>query len=228
MAGDESKRGASKRHIMTAVEDSLQRLKTDWIDLYQLHEPDPATPLEETLRALDDLVHQGKVRFIGCSNLPAWQVVDSLWIAEKQGLKSFVSCQDEFSLIERKPTNELIPAIEAHGLGLLPYFPLASGLLTGKYRGGSLPEGARITGSPRLKERVMTADNIRIADSLDRYATQKGHTLLELAFGWLLAHRVVSSVIAGATKPEQIQANVAAAGWELTAEELAEVGLLFA
>jgi aryl-alcohol dehydrogenase-like predicted oxidoreductase len=223
MAGDQTRKGGSRRYIMTAVEDSLRRLNTDWIDLYQLHEPDPLTPIEETLRALDDLITQGKVRYIGCSNLPAWQVVDSFWTGKRLGVNDFVSCQDEYSLVERCPEKELIPAVEALGLGLLPYFPLASGLLTGKYQGGVLPEGARISNSPRLKERVMTEANLKLADKLDDYAKQRGHTLLELAFAWLLGHPVVSSVIAGATKAEQVEANVAAADWELSAEEMAEV-----
>jgi len=221
---DPLKKGASKKYIAAAVEDSLRRLRTDWIDLYQLHQPDPATPLEETLRVLDDLVTQGKVRFIGVSNMPAWQVVDSLWTSKTAGLAQFVSCQDEFSLLVRGPEKELIPAMEAHGLGLLPYFPLASGLLTGKYQGGQMPEGTRIANTQRLRDRVMTEQNVRIVDALDKFARDRGHTLLELAFSWLAAHPVISSVIAGATKPEQIDANAAAADWVLTAEEMAEIG----
>ena len=135
MAMDDAgvKKGAARRYIMSAVEDSLRRLRTDWIDLYQLHQPDPLTPIEETLRALDDLVRQGKVRYIGCSNLPAWEVVESIWTSRNGGLEQFVSCQDEYSLVFRGPDKELLPAMQAYGLGLLPYFPLASGLLTGKY-----------------------------------------------------------------------------------------------
>ncbi len=223
MGGDESKKGASRRYIMSEVEDSLRRLRTDRIDLYQLHEPDPDTPIEETLRALDDLVRQGKVRFIGCSNLSAAQVEESLDVSEREGLASFVSCQDEYSLVVRDPEKELMPMIERNGLGMLPYFPLASGLLTGKYKGGNLPEGTRIASSERLRDRVMTEENLRIADELERFASERGHTLLELAFSWLLAHPVISSVIAGATKPEQIEANVAAANWRLTPEEVAEI-----
>lgn len=224
MGPEERKRGASRRYIISAVEDSLRRLQTDWIDLYQLHTGDPLTPIEETLRTLDDLVRQGKVRYIGCSNLPAWQVVDSLWTSKSLGIHSFASCQDEFSLLVRDPERELVPAIEAHGLGLLPYFPLASGLLTGKYKGGNMPEGARITNSPGLQDRVMTARNLEIVAELERFASDRGHTLLHLAFGWLLSHRVVSSVIAGATKPEQVEANAAAGDWELSSDEVVEVG----
>lgn len=228
MGQDSTKKGASRRYIMAAAEDSLRRLKTDWIDLYQLHQPDPLTPIEETLRALDDLVTQGKVRYIGCSNLPAWQVSDALWTSKSLGINAFVSCQDEYSLLIRDPQKELIPAMEAHGLGLLPYFPLASGLLTGKYKGGKMPEGARITKSEGLQNRMMTEKNLQIVESLEQFASARGRTLLELAFGWLLAHPVLSSVIAGATKPEQIAANVQAADWELTAEDMAEIGRIIA
>ncbi|HWA82040.1 MAG TPA: aldo/keto reductase [Fimbriimonadaceae bacterium] len=223
MGADSTKKGASRRYIMAEVEDSLRRLKTDWIDLYQLHQADPLTPIEETLRALDDLVAQGKVRYIGCSNLPAWQVVDALWTSRSLRINAFVSCQDEYSLLVRGPEKELLPAIEAHGLGLLPYFPLASGLLTGKYKGGKMPEGARITKSEGLQNRLMTEKNLAIVENLERFAAKSGHTLLELAFSWLAARPALSSVIAGATKPEQIEVNVKAADWELSAEDLAEI-----
>jgi aryl-alcohol dehydrogenase-like predicted oxidoreductase len=223
MGADESRKGASRRYIMAAVEDSLKRLQTDWIDLYQLHTPDALTPMEETLHALDDLVKQGKVRAIGCSNVPADDVVASLQISKTQSLSAFVSCQDEYSLVVRDPEKELIPAMEQHGLGLLPYFPLASGLLTGKYKAGAMPEGTRIAGSERLRDRVMTDENIRIAAALEEFATARGHSMLELAIGWLASHPVISSVIAGATKPEQVEANAKAVCWELSADEMAEV-----
>lgn len=225
MAMDQAeKKGASRRYIMNAVEDSLRRLRTDWIDLYQLHQPDPHTPIEETLHALDDLVRQGKVRYIGCSNLPAWQVVESLWISDLRNWSAFVSCQDEYSLLVRTPEKELIPAVRHFGLGLLPYFPLASGLLTGKYRHGKpLPEGARLTNSQGLANRYVNEKNWNIVEQLRKFAEDRGHSLLELAFAWLLAHPEVPSVIAGATKPEQVEANVRAAEWLLTPEELAEI-----
>lgn len=223
MAGDDAKKGASRHYIMSAVEDSLRRLRTDWIDLYQLHEPDPNTPLEETMMALNDLVVAGKVRAIGVSNMPAAQVVESLELSENRGFAPFVCCQDEYSLVVREPEKELMPMMEKHGLGLLPYFPLASGLLTGKYKGGARPEGTRITSSERLRDRVMTDKNIRIAEELDAFASARGHSMLELAFSWLIAHPVVSSVIAGATKPEQVEANAKAASWKLTADEMAEI-----
>jgi aryl-alcohol dehydrogenase-like predicted oxidoreductase len=221
-------KGASRRYIMRAVEDSLRRLKTDWIDLYQQHRPDPLTPIEETLRALDDLVRQGKVRYIGCSNLPAWQVVEAQWTARHEGLNPFVSCQDEYSLVVRNIVEpELAPAMQRYGMGLLPFFPLASGLLTGKYkRNTPLPGDARLANTPRLADRYLTERNWAIAERLDDWVSARGHTLLELAFSWLLAQAPVSSVIAGATKPEQLDANVKAGAWTLTSAELAEIDAL--
>jgi aryl-alcohol dehydrogenase-like predicted oxidoreductase len=216
--------GASRRYIIAAVEASLRRLRTDWIDLYQQHETDDATPIEETLRALEDLIRAGKVRYIGCSNFAAWQVADAVWTARQAGVNGFVSCQDEYSLVMRGHEAELLPAMRAHGLGLLPYFPLASGLLTGKYRRNRpMPEGARLTRTQRLADKYLTETNWTIAERLADFAEARGHTLLELAFSWLLAQAPVASVIAGATQPEQIAANVAAGGWRLSAEELAEV-----
>jgi len=221
--------GASRRYIMTAVEASLRRLKTDWIDLYQQHRPDPRTPIEETLRALDDLVRQGKVRYVGCSNLPAWQVVEAVFTSKHLGLNAYVSCQDEYSLVVREPDKELIPAMQRHGLGLLPYFPLASGLLTGKYRrNAQMPQGARLSKIQRLSDRFLTEDNWAKAERLADFCEKRGHSLLELAFSWLAARPTVASVIAGATRPEQIEANIRAVGWTLTPEEIAEVDRLAA
>jgi aryl-alcohol dehydrogenase-like predicted oxidoreductase len=217
-------RGTSRRYIMTAVEASLRRLKTDWIDLYQLHFPDPATPIEETLRALDDLVRSGKVRYVGHTNLAGWQIADAHWTALHHNLNAFVSAQDEYSLVVRDVESEKLPAVEAFGLGFLPYFPLASGLLTGKYeRGKAAPQGTRFAKSPALAERYMTERNVAIVEQLKAFCAERGHTMLELAFSWLASRPCVSSVIAGATQPEQIEQNVAAAGWKLTAEELARV-----
>jgi aryl-alcohol dehydrogenase-like predicted oxidoreductase len=229
MAMDDAgvRNGASRRYILSAVEASLQRLKTDWIDLYQLHQPDPLTPIEETLRALGDLIRQGKVRYVGCSNLPAWQVVDALWTAKHAGLDRFVCCQDEYSLVVREPERELVPMMERHGLGLLPYFPLASGLLTGKYkRNASMPASARLTGTKRLADRYLTEANWRIVERLEDFCARRGRTLLELAFSWLAARPTVASVIAGATQPEQVEANVRAVEWSLTPEDLAEIDRL--
>ena len=220
-------KGGSRRYIMSAVEDSLRRLKTDWIDLYQIHQPDPLTPIEETLRALDDLIREGKVRYVGCSNLPAWQVVEAQWTAKSCGLNAFISCQDEYSLVLRDPDRDLIPAMQKYGLGLLPYFPLASGLLTGKYkRNAPMPEDARLTKTQRLADRYMTEQNWTIVERLEDFCATRGHTMLELAFSWLAARPTVASVIAGATKPEQLEQNVRAVNWAMTGGELAEVDRL--
>jgi aryl-alcohol dehydrogenase-like predicted oxidoreductase len=217
-------RGASRRYVMQAVEASLNRLRTDWIDLYQLHRPDPQTPIEETLRALDDLVRQGKVRFIGCSNLSAQQVIAAQEAARRHGLAAFVSCQDEYSLLVRGIERELVPAAKAHGLGILPYFPLASGLLTGKYRRGAPPPpGTRLAKNPRHAQEFISERNWRIVAELEAFASRRGRSIVELAVSWLLRDPVVGSVIAGATTPEQVEQNVGAAGWTLSAEDLAEI-----
>ncbi len=217
-------KGASRRYIMSAVQASLKRLKTDYIDLYQLHKPDPRTPIEETLRTLNDLVRMGMVRYIGCSNLPAWQVSDAYWTARSLGLEGFASCQDEYSLLVRDVERELVPAIERYQMGLLPYFPLASGLLSGKYRKDApMPEDARLTKNQNLAKGVLTERNWQIVEQLRAFCEARGHSLLELAFSWLAARPVVSSVIAGATKSEQLEQNVQAVNWKLTPEELAEV-----
>jgi aryl-alcohol dehydrogenase-like predicted oxidoreductase len=216
--------GGSRRYIMTAIEDSLRRLQTDYIDLYQMHQLDPRTPIEETLRALDDLVRHGKVRYLGCSNFPAWRMTEAAWTARVAGLHGFVSCQDEYSLVHRQPEAELLPAARHLGFGLLPYFPLASGLLTGKYRrNANLPAGTRLANTQRLADRYLTERNWTIAEKLGDFVDQRGRTMLELAFSWLLAQSPVASVIAGATRPEQLEQNVNAGSWALTAEELAEI-----
>ncbi len=215
--------GASRRYIMSEVEDSLRRLRTDWIDLYQLHQPDPRTPIEETLRALDDLVRQGKVRYIGCSNLPGWQVAEAHWTARELGTNGFISCQDEYSLLVRKIEAELIPAMQAYGLGLLPYFPLASGLLTGKYRRDHLPEGTRLSNTKALADRYLTEANWRKVERLAQFCADRGRTMLELVFSWLASRPGVASVIAGATKPEQLEQNVNAVNWALTAEDISAI-----
>jgi aryl-alcohol dehydrogenase-like predicted oxidoreductase len=224
MSDDGTKIGASRRYIMSAVEDSLARLKTDWLDLYQLHQLDPLTPMDETLRALEDLVTQGKVRYIGCSNLASWQVVESQWISKSSNLNRFVSCQDEYNILNRSIERELIPAMQQYGCGLLPYFPLASGLLTGKYQSNKMPKGARLTDMPTFANRVyVTDENFSIIDKLDAFAKANGHTLLELAFSWMAARPTTASIIAGATKPEQIDENVASIGWKMTQEQISEV-----
>jgi aryl-alcohol dehydrogenase-like predicted oxidoreductase len=220
-------RGASRRYVMTAVEASLRRLKTDWIDLYQLHRPDPLTPIEETLRALDDLIRQGKVRYVGNSNFAAWQAVEAHWTARDRNLNGFIACQNEYSLIKRDIEAELAGAMQACGLGLLPYFPLAAGLLTGKYRRQAPPPpGTRMARMQGLAERYLTPANFAIVERLEEFSARHGHVLLELAFSWLLARAPVASVIAGATKPEQVEQNVKAAGWALMPEDLAEIDRL--
>lgn len=223
------KKGGSRRYIVEAVEASLKRLKTDWIDLYQIHRPDPLTPIEETLRTLEDLIRQGKVRYIGCSNLPSWQVADAYWTARNHGIEGFASCQDEYSLLVRGAERELIPAARHFGMGLLPYFPLANGLLTGKYkRNQPMPDGARMTREAQRANEVLTEANWQKTEKLSAFCEKHGKTMVELAFSWLAAQPVVSSVIAGATRPEQIEANVKAAGWTLNADELAEIDAITA
>ena len=228
MAMDEAGalKGAARRYILSAAEASLQRLKTDWIDLYQLHQPDPLTPIEETLRTLDDLVRQGKVRYIGCSNLPAWQVVEAQWTAKHLGLSAFISCQDEYSLLVRDPERELLPAMEAYGLGLFPYFPLACGLLTGKYRRNQMPEGARLTHWKMLADRFLTDANWKKVEQLEDFCKKRQCALLEVAFAWLAARPTVSSIIAGATRPEQVEQNVKAVDRVLTSDDLSEIARL--
>jgi aryl-alcohol dehydrogenase-like predicted oxidoreductase len=217
-------KGASRRYIMQAVEASLTRLRTDWLDLYQLHRPDPQTPIEETLRALDDLVRQGKVRFIGCSNLSAQQLIEAQDTSRRLKLAAFVSCQDEYSLLVRDIEKELLPAAKARGMSILPYFPLASGLLSGKYkRGTPPPPGSRLAKIPRHADDFMTERNWRIVGELEAFVTQRGRSMLELAFSWLLSDGAVASVIAGATSPEQVEQNIRAANWTLSADELAEI-----
>jgi len=221
-------KGASRRYIMQAVEASLQRLNTDYIDLYQIHFPDPDTPIQETLAALDDLVHQGKVRYLGCSNFSGWQLADADWTAAAFGYAAFVSAQNQYSLLDRRAEREVIPACEHFGLGLLPYFPLASGLLTGKYRRGQPPpEGTRLSNPSPAVTTALSDANFDVVEALTRFAEERGHNLLELALCWLLSQPVVSSVIAGATAPEQVTGNISAAlNWRLTEEEMQVVAEL--
>ncbi|WP_328823636.1 aldo/keto reductase [Microlunatus kandeliicorticis] len=210
----------SRRYIRLAVEASLRRLQTDWIDLYQMHAPDPATPIEETLSVLTDLVHEGKVRYIGSSNFAGWQVVDADWTARTGGYEPFVSAQNEYSWLKRGVEKELVPALEHTGQGMLPYFPLASGLLTGKYkRGADAPEGTRLAG---MGDRLAAADFDQI-EALEKFAADRGVSLLAVAMGGLAAMPTVGSVIAGATKVEQIEANVEAGLWEPEPGDLAEL-----
>ncbi len=225
-------RGGSRHYIERALAASLRRLGTDYIDVYQMHQPDGDTPIEETLETLTDLVHRGVVRYIGHSNFSGWQIADADWAARSKGLARFVSAQNEWSLLQRKAEAEIMPACREFGLGQLPFFPLASGFLTGKYRRGEpLPEGTRLAGwRQAMPARIdaLTADaNFDTLEALEGYAEERGHTILDLALSWLASDPAVSSVIAGATKPEQIEANVASTqAWELSAEEFAEVDAL--
>lgn len=219
--------GAGRHYIMRAVEDSLRRLRTDHLDLYQVHRPDPATPIEETLRALDDLVRDGKVRYVGCSNFAGWQLAEAEWAARAGGTVRFISAQNEYSLVDRRIEGELVPAANAYGVGILPYFPLANGLLTGKYqRNHAMPDGARMTERPTRAEEVLTDRNWTIAEKVADYAAARGHSLLEVAIGWLASQDHVPSVIAGATTAEQVAQNAAAADWRMTAEEIADINAL--
>ncbi|HEV7206225.1 MAG TPA: aldo/keto reductase [Jatrophihabitans sp.] len=212
----------SRRYIRKAVEASLRRLRTDWIDLYQMHRPDPSTPIEETLSALDDLVHEGKVRYLGSSNFTGWQVAEAEWVSRTRRLERFVSAQNEYSWLERDIEADLVPALEHYGVGLLPYFPLASGLLTGKYRRGqSAPEGSRLRVWNR--EDALTGETFDVLESLEAFARARGLVLLDVAMGGLAAQPAVSSVIAGATSREQVAKNVAAATWRPSAEDLTEL-----
>lgn len=214
----------SRRYIRQAVEASLRRLDTDWIDLYQFHTPDPQTPIEETLSALDDLIHEGKVRYIGHSNRAGWQIAEAEYVARMGGYTPFVSSQNHYNLLDRRAELEVTQAAEAYGLGVLPYFPLANGLLTGKYSRGTAPEGSRL--SHTRTNLVHDAD----WDQLDRFsafADERGLTELQVAFSWLAAQPSVASVIAGATKPEQIRENAEAASWQPSREDLDELDDIF-
>lgn len=207
----------SRRYVRKAVEASLRRLGTDWIDLYQLHAPDPVTPIDETLAALDELVREGKVRYLGSSNFSGWQVVEADWVARTAGTERFVSAQNEYSLLERGVEAEVVPACEHVGVGLLPYFPLASGLLTGKYRRGEQgPAGTRLAGGDT---RLENADWDTI-EKLGQYAAERGLRSIDVAIGGLAAQPAVASVIAGATRPEQVVDNVQAGLWEPSGEDL--------
>jgi aryl-alcohol dehydrogenase-like predicted oxidoreductase len=217
-------KGASRRYILSAVEASLKRLKTDWIDLYYIHRPDPLTPIEETLRTLDDLVRTGKVRYTGCSGFAAWQAVEAQWTAKHHNLDHFVTCQDEYNLLKRGLENTLQPAMQAYGLGLIPHSPLAAGLLTGKYRRDApMPAGARITREKRQADRWISDTNWDVVECLTAFSEARGRSLLELAMSWLASRPLVASVIAGATTPEQVELNARAVDWQLSPDDLAAI-----
>jgi aryl-alcohol dehydrogenase-like predicted oxidoreductase len=215
----------SRRYVLRAVEASLRRLDTDWIDLYQLHYPDEETPVEETLATLTDLVKEGKVRYIGCSNVAGWQVADAAWTASSAGLAGFISVQNEYSLLDRSIEAEVVPACERFGLGVLPYFPLAQGLLTGKFRRGEpAAPGTRLATRPEL----LDSADWDVVEALAAFAEERDMGLLDVAIGWLAAQPAVASVIAGATRPEQVPANVAAVEWIPSVEDLAALDAITA
>jgi aryl-alcohol dehydrogenase-like predicted oxidoreductase len=223
---DENRKGARPEYVKAAAEDSLRRLKTDRIDLYQLHKPDPTVPIAETLGALNDLVKEGKVREIGCSNFTV-EMLHEADAAVKPRAARFVSVQNEYSLFHRAPERDMLPECAARDMAFLPYFPLANGLLTGKYRKGQPPPpGSRI--ATGWNEKLLTEENLTVVENLIAFAEQRGHTLLELAFSWLHSRPAVASIIAGATKPEQVRANAAAVDWAIPESDLEEIGRLTA
>jgi aryl-alcohol dehydrogenase-like predicted oxidoreductase len=223
MGEGEYDRGGSRLYIRRAVEASLKRLDTDYIDLYQMHSPDPYTPVRETLSTLSDLVHEGKVRYAGSSNFAGWQIADADWTARSAGFEPFISAQNHYSLLEREVEREVIPACAHFGIGMIPFFPLASGMLTGKHRRGQpSPEGTRLSSSPAASS-ILTDANFDTVERLEKFAEEKGLTLLQVAIGALAAQPQVASVIAGAMTPDQVRANAEAAAWRPTAEDLATI-----
>lgn len=220
---DHDARG-SRRYIVRAVEASLRRLGTDWIDLYQFHTPDPATPIDETLRALDDLVRAGKVRYVGHSNRTGWQIAQAEYVARELGTERFVSAQNHYNLLDRRAELEVVPAAAEFGLGVLPYFPLANGLLTGKYSQGTAPEGSRLS---HVRQHMVADADIEQLAAFGEFARARGITEVQAAIGWLAAQGPVSSVIAGATRTGQVAENARAADWEATEADLAELDALF-
>lgn len=216
--------GGGRKFVMDAVEDSLRRLRTDYIDLYMIHRPDPRVPLEETLRAMDDIVRQGKALYIGACNFEAWRMVDAVWTSRANGMTGIISSQFEYSMLHRGSEAEMLPACRRHGVGVMPYLPLAAGFLTGKVDvSGVAPEGTRLALDANQSERWITEDNLRTIGALQGWAQERGKTLLNLAFAWLLADPIVGTVIAGASSPEQIAQNAAASNWQLTDQERDDV-----
>ncbi len=223
MGSGPNMQGGSRGHILSQLEGSLRRLQTDYLDLYQMHTVDRSTPIEETLRTLDDLVRSGKVRYIGCSNFDGWHLVEALQTSRALNLNSFVSVQPYYNLLKRGIERELVPACEAYDIGVIPYFPLESGFLTGKYRPGEgAPEGTRFAKSP-MYQGMLNEGNFAILAGLESFAAERGHTVGELAMAWLAARPQVCSVISGASTPEQVEANAKGLEWKLTDEDLAEV-----
>jgi aryl-alcohol dehydrogenase-like predicted oxidoreductase len=215
--------GLSRKHIMDGMEDSLRRLNTDYVDLYQVHQVDANTPIYETLSALDALVQQGKVRYIGCSNFAAWQICEALWAADRKNLTPFVSVQPRYNIFDRAIERELVPFCRQYGIGIIPYSPLAGGLLTGKYKPGEAPPpDTRAGRNPRMQSQL-NDDTLGKVDALRNWAKGRDRTVGELALAWLLSRPEVSTIIAGATRPEQVEDNAKAAEWKLSAEDLKEI-----
>ncbi|MGH7985132.1 MAG: aldo/keto reductase [Candidatus Binataceae bacterium] len=221
--------GGSRRYIMNACEGSLRRLGTDYIDLYQFHTPDPDSPQEETLEALDTLIRSGKVRYVGCSNFAGWQLADARWISRSHGLAPYISAQNQYNLLDRSIERELIPACRHFGVGILPFFPLASGFLTGKYQRGTQPgKDTRFGAIQRLADQVLNEANFAMLERLRNFAASRSHSMVDLAVGWLVARPEVASVISGATSPEQVTENAKAVDWKLDDADLEEIDKLTA
>lgn len=219
--------GGSRKFIMSAVEESLTRLQTDYIDLYMIHRPDPRMPLEETLRAMDDLVRQGKVLYIGCCNFEAWRMVQGFWTSRANGLTSFISSQFEYSLLNRSSELEMLPACRSNGVGVIPYLPLAAGMLTGKVSAdGVAPQGTRLAIDSGVSGRMITDSNLNLVNDLSTWAIQRGHTIVDLAFAWLLNNPIVATVIAGASSAKQVAQNAKASQWQLTADEMLQLNAI--
>ena len=216
--------GGSRSYIMKAVDASLRRLKTDYVDLYYIHRPDAGTPIQETLRALDDLVRTGKVRYIGCSDFSAWQLCEALWTSKLNNLESFITVQSKYNLLDRSIERELVPCCQTYGIGVIPWGPLASGFLTGKYRRGQeIPAGMRLANPFPIYNNILTDANFDKLAKLEAFAKERGHSVGELAIAWLLSHPFLGSVIAGAMNVEQLSANVAAMGWKLTTDDIVQL-----
>jgi len=220
---DPNAAGSSRRHIIDQCHASLRRLQTDHLDMYYLHRPTSAVPIDESLRALDDLVRAGKVRYIATSSFAAWQILESLWVSKELHLERMIAEQTPYSLVDRRVERELLPMAQSYGIGITVWSPLAGGLLTGKYSPGVPPPADTRLSQAWAANRFLSDDRLAATEALRGFAESRGHTLLELAVSWLLRQPVVSSVIAGATTPEQVKANASAASWRLTADELAAI-----
>jgi aryl-alcohol dehydrogenase-like predicted oxidoreductase len=221
-----NQRGGSRHHIIQQLERSLRRLQTDYVDVYYLHRWDPETPIEETLRAFDDLIRQGKVRYIGASNAAAWQLTGAMWTARTHNLHQFSCVQFEYNILSRDIEYDIVPFCEEYGVGLVPYYPLACGLLTGKHRPGHFEEGSRLAGGPWTdvyRSRFVNERNWGLLEQLESFAAERRHSVTELAFAWLIAHPIVRSVTAGATSPEQVEANAKACEWKLSPQDREDV-----